>query len=143
MLMPERSSDATWRGGLEDGSGNLSLGSGAFDGEYSFASRFESGSGTNPEELIAAAHAGCYSMALSNELHGAGYESERVSTTASVNLNTSGEGPEIDKIHLDAEAEVPGIDEETFMEIANAAKEGCPVSKVLAGAEITLDIELV
>jgi osmotically inducible protein OsmC len=139
--MPKRSADATWNGDLQSGDGEMSVESGAFSGSFSFASRFEDGDGTNPEELIAAAEAGCYSMALSNALHEAGYDSQRVSTTATVNLNT--DGPEIDKIHLDSEAEVPGIEREDFLAIAKDAKENCPVSKVLAGAEITLDIELV
>lgn len=141
--MPERTADARWNDDLESGSGEMSVESGAFEGEYSFASRFESGTGTNPEELIAAAHAGCYSMAFSNALHEAGYDSNYVNTTALVNLNTEGDGPEIDKIHLEGEADVPGIDEGEFQELANDAKENCPVSKVLAGATITLDIDLV
>lgn len=139
--MPERKSEATWSGDLKGGHGEMSLGSGAYTGEFSFASRFESGDGTNPEELIAAAHAGCFSMALSNALDEEGYSPERVSTEASVNLNP--DNLEIDRIELRSEAEVPDIDEATFREIANAAKDGCPVSKVLAGAEISLDIELV
>lgn len=139
--MPQRKSSATWNKDLKNGSGEMSLGSGAYTGSFSFASRFESGDGTNPEELIAAAHAGCFSMALSNALDDAGYSPERVSTEATVNLNT--DDLEIDTIQLTAEAEVPEIDEATFLEIANEAKEGCPVSKVLAGASITLDIELI
>jgi len=139
--VPERSADATWNGDLQSGSGEMSVESGAFDVAFSFASRFEDGSGTNPEELIAAAEAGCYSMALSNALHEAGYDSQRVSVNATVNLNM--DGPEIDKIHLDAEAEVPDIEREDFLAIAKDAKENCPISQVLAGAEITLDIELV
>lgn len=141
--MPKRSADATWQNGLKDGSGEMELESGSYTGSFSFASRFESGSGTNPEELIAAAHAGCFSMALSNALHEEGYESDSVSTTATVNLNTEGEGPEIDQINLDAEVTVDGLDEGTFLEIAQDAKENCPVSKVLAGAEINLDIRMV
>lgn len=141
--MPQRSADATWRGDLSSGGGELSAESGNISGEYTFASRFESGDGTNPEELIASAHAGCYSMALSNALDEEGYDPQRVSTTAVVNLNTEGEGPEIDRIELQSEAEVPNIDQDAFLEIANEAKEGCPVSKVLAGADISLDIQLV
>lgn len=139
--MPERNGEATWNGNLKDGNGEMSLGSGAFTGAFSFASRFESGDGTNPEELIAGAHAGCFSMALSNALDEEGYTPKRVSTEASVNLNP--DELEIDRIQLTAEAEVPDIDEETFLEIANAAKDGCPVSKALAGPSISLDIELV
>lgn len=138
--MPERKSSATWNKDLQSGSGEMSLGSGAYTGEFSFASRFESGDGTNPEELIAAAHAGCFSMALSNALAEAGYSPERVSTEATVNLNP--DILEIDRIELKSEAAVPDIDENTFLDIANEAKEGCPVSKVLAGADITLDIKL-
>ena len=141
--MPQRSSDASWSGNLKDGSGEMSLGSGAYSGAFSFASRFEDGDGTNPEELIAAAHAGCFSMAFSNALDEAGYDPENVSTTATVNLDLEGDGPEIDRIDLDAEASVPGINEDEFLEIANDAKENCPVSKVLAGATINLDIDLV
>ncbi|MFB6346887.1 MAG: OsmC family protein [bacterium] len=138
--MPERSGNATWEGDLQNGSGEMELGSGAFKGAFSFASRFENGDGTNPEELIAGAHAGCFSMALSNALDEAGYTPERVSTEATVNLNT--DKLEIDEIHLQSEAEVPDVEEETFQEIANEAKNGCPVSKVLAGADISLDIDL-
>jgi osmotically inducible protein OsmC len=137
--MPERRSEDSWEGDLKNGKGSLSLGSGAYSGTYSFASRFESGDGTNPEELIAAAHAGCYSMALSNALAEEGYDPERVSTGATVSLDA--ENLAIDRIELDAEAKVPGIDDESFLEIANEAKEGCPVSKALAGTEISLTIE--
>ncbi|AUV81631.1 peroxiredoxin [Salinigranum rubrum] len=139
--MPTRSSDATWEGDLKDGEGHLSLGSGAFEGSYSFVSRFEDGEGTNPEELIGAAHAGCFSMALANELASDGHEPERVHTTANVHLDT--ESGTIDTIELVVEASVPGIDAETFMEYAEGAKENCPVSRVLAGAEISLDATLV
>lgn len=141
--MPQRSADATWTDDLKSGSGEMNLESGAYTGAYSFASRFEDGDGTNPEELIAAAHAGCYSMALSNALDEAGFDPQRVSTTATVNLNLEGDGPEVDRIDLDAEAEVPGIDEDEFLGIANDAKENCPISKLLAAASINLNIELV
>jgi osmotically inducible protein OsmC len=139
--MPVRSSDATWEGDLKNGEGHLSLGSGAFEGPYSFLSRFEDGDGTNPEELIAAAHAGCYAMALSNDLASDGHEPERVDATANVHLDM--ESLTIDTIELVVEASVPGIDEATFMEYAEGAKENCPVSRVLAGAEISLDATLV
>jgi osmotically inducible protein OsmC len=139
--MPVRSSDATWEGDLKNGEGHLSLGSGAFEGSYSFVSRFEDGEGTNPEELIAAAHAGCYAMALSNDLASDGHEPERVDATANVHLDM--ETLTIDTIELVVEASVPGIDEATFMEYAEGAKENCPVSRVLAGAEISLDATLV
>lgn len=138
--MPERTSRATWTDDLKTGEGEISLGSGAYTGPFSFASRFESGEGTNPEELIAGAHAGCFSMALSNALAEAGYTPKAVSTEAVVNLDA--EKLEIDAIQLVSEADVPDIDEETFLDIAHEAKEGCPVSKALAGVKITLDISL-
>lgn len=138
--MPQRKADAIWNGDLKGGKGTMKFGSGAFEGSYSFASRFEEGTGTNPEELIGAAHAGCYSMALSNELAQAGFTPESVETTANVTLD-AGAGA-ITKINLKASANVPGIDSDKFHEIANGAKENCPVSKALAGVEITLDASL-
>jgi len=140
--MPTRSADATWTGNLPDGSGTMRLQSGAYEGAYSFRSRFEDGDGSNPEELIAAAHAGCYSMALSNVLAEAGHEPDSVHTTADVTLKMVDEAPTITGIHLTTEASVPGIDADTFQEHAEAAKDGCPVSKALAGTEITLDASL-
>jgi len=140
--MPIRFGDAVWEGDLKNGKGNMNVESGAFEVPYNFASRFETGKLTNPEELIGAAHAGCFSMALSNELASAGHDPKSVETKAEVTLDLSGDGPEITKIKLISEANVPGIDEDEFMEVANGAKEGCPVSKVLAGAKITLDITL-
>jgi osmotically inducible protein OsmC len=139
--MPTRSSEATWDGTLTEGSGHLALGSGVWEGPYNFVSRFESGDETNPEELIAAAHAGCYNMALANGLEESGYPPERLHTTADVHLDA--EALEIDQIDLTVEGEVPEADEETFLEHAEAAKENCPVSKVLAGANIDLTAELV
>jgi osmotically inducible protein OsmC len=138
--MPVRNAEATWEGDLRDGEGSMALGSGAFEGAYSFLSRFEDGSGTNPEELIGAAHAGCFSMALANSLAEDGYDPERIHTEATVHLDA--EVLEIDEIELDLEATIPDIDEETFLEYANGAKENCPVSKVLAGANITLSATL-
>jgi osmotically inducible protein OsmC len=129
--MPTRKAEAEWRGNLREGSGKVKLGSGSYEGSYSFASRFESGKGTNPEELIAAAHAGCFSMALSAGLGRAGFQPKRVHTTASVHIDKVGEGFEITKIELECEAEVPGIDDSAFHAQATAAKEGCPVSKAL------------
>lgn len=121
----------------------MSVESGAYAGAYSFASRFEDGDGSNPDELIAAAHAGCFSMALSNLLAEAGHDPTSVHTTAEVTLQMlPDDGPTITKIHLTAEATVPGLDDETFQEHAQAAKEGCPVSKALAGPDITLDATL-
>jgi lipoyl-dependent peroxiredoxin len=140
--MATRNSSAEWRGNLKDGSGTMRLGSGAFEGSYSFASRFESGKGTNPEELIAAAHAGCYSMALSHGLAQAGHAPKRVATTAKVHLDKVEGGFGITRIELETEAEVPGIDAAAFQQQAETAKKNCPVSKVLAGAEITLKAKL-
>ncbi|MDZ7849347.1 MAG: OsmC family protein [Halodesulfurarchaeum sp.] len=139
--MPVRHADATWEGDLRDGNGSMALGSGAFEGAYSFASRFEDGTGTNPEELIGAAHAGCFSMALANELAEAGYDPQQIDTEAAVNLNA--DSLEIDHVELTLEARIADIDEETFHEFANGAKENCPVSKALAGVEITLSATLV
>jgi osmotically inducible protein OsmC len=116
----------------------MALGSGAFQGQYSFASRFEEGAGTNPEELIAAAHAGCYSMALTAALGRNGFNPQGVKTEARVQLLKQEAGFAITRIELDTEARVPGIDEARFQEIADAAKKGCPVSKALAGTDIVL-----
>ena len=137
----KRTAKAEWTGTLKEGAGTMRFGGGAFEGAYSFMSRFEEGEGTNPEELIAAAHAGCYAMALSNDLASDGHEPERVDATANVNLDM--ESLTIDTIELVVEASVPGIDEETFVEYAEGAKENCPVSRVLAGADISLDATLV
>ena len=141
--MAVRTAEAVWEGDLMQGKGTMKLGSGAYEGAYSFASRFEEGPGTNPEELIAAAHAGCFSMALSALLAQAGYTAKRIHTTAKVHLNKVDEGFKITNIELDTEAEVPGIDEKTFLEHAEKAKAGCPVSQALAGTEITLQAKLV
>jgi osmotically inducible protein OsmC len=140
--MPTRSADARWEGSLKDGKGTMRLGGGAWEGPYSFASRFEDGSGTNPEELIAAAHAGCFSMALSAALGRAGHDPDRVSTTAKVHLDKGDTGFSITRIDLVTEAVVPGIEAGAFQEIAADAKANCPVSRALAGAEITLDATL-
>ncbi len=142
--MAVRTASAQWDGSLKDGSGRMRLGGGAYEGPYSFQSRFEEGEGTNPEELIAAAHAGCFSMAFSAELGRAGHEPKRVSTTAKVNLVKRDEGFTITRIELETEAEVPGIEESEFRQIAEAAKSGCPVSRALQGGpEITVDARLV
>jgi lipoyl-dependent peroxiredoxin len=138
-----RTSKAQWNGSLKDGNGTVSLGSGAYDGQYSFSSRFESGTGTNPEELIAAAHAGCFSMALSAGLGKSGFTPTRISSEAKVHLEKVGEGFGITKIDLITEAEVPGIDEATFLEHAEGAKKGCPVSKALSAVEIVLTAKLI
>ena len=141
--MPVRSAKAQWDGTLKEGKGTMSLGSGAFQGQYSFNSRFESGTGTNPEELIGAAHAGCFSMALTAALGRAGFTPKRVSTSAGVHLEQVEGGFGITAIDLDTEAEVPGIDNAKFQEIADGAKKGCPVSKALAGTKINLSAKLV
>ena len=141
--MATRSSEAVWHGNLSDGNGTMTIGHGAWEGPYSFKSRFEDGDGTNPEELLAAAHAGCFSMAVSHGLAQAGHPPTRAHTTANVHLQKVEGGFEIPKIDLVLEAEVPGISEEKFQEVANDAKENCPLSKVLRAAEITLDAKLV
>lgn len=142
--MAIRSADAVWEGTLREGAGTMKMASGAYEGQYSFSSRFEEGAGTNPEELIAAAHAGCFSMALAAGLGEAGYTPRRVSTTADVHLTKGDAGFRITRIHLKTEAEVPDVDDETFQEHAAQAKGGCPVSQALAAVdEITLDAKLV
>ena|SRR2546423_791689 len=140
--MPTRSADAQWEGTLQEGKGTMRMASGAYQGAYSFVSRFQDGEGTNPEELIAAAHAGCFSMALAAALGRGGHNPKRVQTTAEVSLEKVGEGFKITKSHLRTEAEVPGIDDGTFREIATKAKETCPVSQALAGVDISLDAKL-
>jgi osmotically inducible protein OsmC len=139
--MAVRKSEATWQGTLRDGSGTMKLGSGAFEGPFTYASRFESGQGTNPEELIGAAHAGCFSMFLSALLTKANLPPTRIDTTATVHL---GEGPTVTKIELVTRADVPNATPEQFAELAAQAKAGCPISKALAAVnEITLDAQLV
>lgn len=137
--MPVRSADAVWEGTLKEGKGTMKLGSGAFEGSYTFASRFEDGRGTNPDELIGAALAGCFSMFLSSLLTKADAPPTRIQTHAKVHL---AEG-KISPIELDCEAEVPGIDEAAFQEQVQAAKQNCPVSKALAGAEIVVNAKLI
>src|SRR5438105_1607039 len=127
-LMPTRNAEATWNGNLKEGNGQIKLGSGAFEGKYSFGTRFENAPGTNPEELIGAAHAGCFSMALAAGLGKAGFNPQRVHTTASVSIDKVGEGFKITKIRLVSEAKVPGVDLKQFQEIAEKTKTGCPVS---------------
>jgi lipoyl-dependent peroxiredoxin len=141
--MPRRTASARWDGSLQDGAGTMRMASGAYEGAYSFQSRFEEGDGTNPEELIAAAHAGCFSMALSAGLGQAGYEPESVETEATVQIDRVGDGFGITHILLRSRARVPGIDADEFQQQAQAAKEGCPVSKALAGVDsIELEAEL-
>ncbi len=141
--MAVRQSNATWNGTLKEGNGVMRFGSGAFEGSYTFASRFEEGEGTNPEELVGAAHAGCFSMFLSAQLTGAGYKPNRVETTATVYLGRDDAGPLITKIELKSEADVPGLDEATFQEYAAKSKEGCPISRALAATQIELEATLV
>ena len=141
--MPVRKASAVWKGSLKDGEGRMKLGTGAFEGTYSAGSRFQSAPGTNPEELIGAAHAGCFSMAFSLELGNAGYAPESIETHASVSIEQKGGGYTITWIELSTEGKVPGIDEATFSKIAEAAKNGCPVSQALAGPEIRLKAKLV
>ena len=141
--MITRHSEAEWLGGVMDGGGTVKFGSGAYEGPYSFRSRFESGTGTNPEELIAAAHAGCFSMALSAALTGAGHPPTRIHTTANVKLEKDGDGFTITEIELETEGQVPGIDDATFQATAEDAKKGCPVSKALAGPKITLKAQFI
>jgi lipoyl-dependent peroxiredoxin len=141
--MPVRTAEAEWKGDLPKGSGKMKTGTGSFDGAYSFGTRFEEVPGTNPEELIAAAHAGCFSMAFSNQLAKAGFTPTSVKTTAKVHLEKGEAGFGITKIELVTRAVVPGVDEQTFREKAEAAKTGCPISKALAAVPtITLDAQL-
>lgn len=140
--MPVRNAEATWNGSLKDGSGDVKTGSGAISGKYSFGSRFENGAGTNPEELIGAAHAGCYSMALAAGLGKAGFNPQRVHTTAQVTIDKVGDGFKITKIRLKSEAKVPSIDPKQFQEIAEKTKTGCPVSQALSATPIELEAKL-
>ncbi|MDT5124257.1 MAG: lipoyl-dependent peroxiredoxin [Acidobacteriota bacterium] len=138
----KRTASAVWNGGLKDGQGKISTDSGVLsDTQYSFSTRFEDGIGTNPEELIAAAHAGCFSMALSGQLGQAGLTAESIKTTATVRLEKTDAGFAITSVHLEVRAKVPGADAQAFETAANNAKAGCPVSKVLK-AEITMDASL-
>lgn len=141
--MAERKAQAIWEGNLKDGTGRLTVASGALAARYSYQSRFEEGPGTNPEELIGAAHAGCFSMAFSGRLTKAGFEPKRIQTDARVKLERLEGGFSITHVYLDTQAEVPGIDEATFQEAAQGAKEGCPVSMALAGVKIHLSAKRV
>ena len=140
--MPVRTAEARWQRSLQDGSGTMRLGSGAFEGAYSFQSRMENGPGTNPEELIGAAHAGCFSMAFANGLTQAGHKPQEIRTTASVHFDKAEQGWGISRIELVTEGNVPGIDEATFKRLAEDAKKNCPVSKALAATPITLQAKL-
>ncbi|HEX7072002.1 MAG TPA: OsmC family protein [Rhodothermales bacterium] len=140
--MPIRKANAVWEGDLKNGKGRMAFGGGAFEGAYNFGSRFEEGPGTNPEELIAAAHAGCYSMALSNELAKAGFTPTRVATTANVHLEMLETGPTVTRIVLKADCEVPGIDQATFDEKVEFARTHCPISRLLKAAQIEVQATL-
>ncbi len=140
--MAVRKANATWEGDLKGGKGTMALGSGAYKGPFSFSTRFEEEPGTNPEELIGAAHAGCFSMAFSADLGKAGFTPERVTTSSKVHLETVNGAPTITRIELTMEAKIPGIDEAKFHEIANGAKNGCPVSRALASVDISLNATL-
>jgi osmotically inducible protein OsmC len=139
--MPVRKAEAEWKGTLKEGSGSVNLG-GGIELPYSFTSRFESGSGTNPESLLGAAHAGCFSMALNAALFKAGHSPKRIKTVASVSLDKVGEGFGITSIALDCEAEVPGLDDATFQQHANSTKDNCIVSKALKSVPMTLNARL-
>jgi lipoyl-dependent peroxiredoxin len=140
--MATRNGSAEWRGDLKGGEGDLTVGDGVFKGAYSFASRFEEGEGTNPEELIAAAHAGCFSMQLAGVLGKAGHKPESVSTTAKIHLDKDGDAFSITRSVLSAEAKVAGIDDDEFQRIADEAKRTCPVSRALGAIEIELEAKL-
>ncbi|MBN2105151.1 OsmC family protein [bacterium] len=140
--MPVRKSSAEWQGNLKEGKGQMKLGSGYFEGAYSFGSRFEKVQGTNPEELIGAAHAGCFSMALAHELDQQGYKPLSIKTEAEVQLDKTEEGFSISTITLNTRAEVPDVNSDTFNKIAEQAKSACPVSRALAGVEIRLKTDL-
>lgn len=139
--MPVRKAEAVWEGDLPNGSGTMKMGT-SYEGPYSAASRFQDGSGTNPEELLAAAHAGCFSMAFSKVLADAGHTPNRIHTTAKVHIEKQDAGYAITRVELVTEADVPGMDEETFASSAEAAKDNCPVSNLFKGADISVDATL-
>lgn len=140
--MPKQTAQAQWNGTLKEGHGVMSLQSGAYNGDYTFASRFEEGNGTNPEELAGAAHAGCFSMFLSALLSKENLSPESINTTATVSLDTTDNGPEISSIVLDCQAKVDGIDNDVFQALVTKAKENCPISKLFAGTSITVNATL-
>jgi lipoyl-dependent peroxiredoxin len=141
--MPTRTAHARWDGSVKTGKGEIDFGNGLFKSDYSFGSRFEAGAGTNPEELLGAAHAGCFAMALSLILGEAGFTPDYVDATAHVTVRPQDRGFKITRSHIVCEAKVPGIDRTAFVKCAEAAKAGCPVSHALAGTEITLEAKLV
>ncbi len=138
--MSIRTAEAVWTGNLREGAGTMKLGSGYFEGPFTFASRFEEGKGTNPEELLGAAQAGCFSMFLSAQLTKAGFPPQRIHTTARVHLEA---GPAITVIELETTAQVPNVDAKTFAELVDVSKKGCPVSKALTGVELRVSAQLV
>jgi osmotically inducible protein OsmC len=141
--MPIRTASARWEGNLTEGSGTIKTGKGGYQGNYSFTSRFEEGEGTNPEELIGAAHAGCFSMAFSKGLADAGFTPTSVATTAKVHLDKTDAGFTVTGIDLETVGDVPGIDEGTFQKVAEGAKENCPISRLLSpGTQISLTATL-
>jgi lipoyl-dependent peroxiredoxin len=141
--MPVRTAKATWEGTIQEGNGTVALGSGVFEGPYNFSSRFEDGAATNPEELLGAAHAGCFSMSLGAALGRAGHPAKSIKTTAKVHLNKGESGFSISKIELETEGNVPGIDEDSFVDFAEKAKSGCIVSRALSAVEIHLNATLI
>jgi len=141
--MPVRKASAVWNGNLKEGSGKMKLESGTFEGKYSFGSRFEESKGTNPEELIGAAHAGCFSMAFAATLADNGFKPEKVQTEAKVHLDKVDDGFKITVIELDMTAQVPNIDNEKFLSLAEGARKGCPISRSLGGVQIKLKAKLV
>ena len=140
--MPVRNAEAVWDGSLKEGNGKMKFGSGAFEGSYTWSSRFENGKGTNPEELLGAAHAGCYSMALSSNLSKAGFTPQHIHTRAQVTIEQVEGKNRITKIHLNTEATVPGISNEQFQQIAESVKQTCPVSVALSSVPTTLTARL-
>jgi lipoyl-dependent peroxiredoxin len=140
--MPVRTASAKWNGSLQEGDGTMALGSGAYEGPFSFRSRFQDGDGTNPEELIGAAHAGCFSMALSAVIGEGGHTPDSIETSAKVTFDTGEGGPRISHIELTTRGRVPGLDDAGFKEAAESAKANCPVSQALTGVEISLDAAL-
>jgi osmotically inducible protein OsmC len=141
-IMPIRQSEGIWEGTLKTGQGKMRIGTGGFEVDYSFPSRFDNGIGTNPEELLGAAHAGCYSMALSQLIAKAGFTPKNIHTRAKVHLDQSVKGLAISRMELDTTADVPGMDEKTFLKQAQEAKINCPVSRALAGVDISLEAKL-
>jgi len=140
--MSKNTASAVWKGDLKNGNGKVRLSTIAFEANYTYASRFETGKGTNPEELVAAAHAACFSMAFANIIAGKGFNPEEISTTAVATLSNPGNGFLITEMELDTEAKIKGIDDKTFMELANEAKANCPISKTLSSVNIKLKAKL-